>query len=109
MILGDSILQTASMVRWISAGATDTHHTRTFGTGVFLGLSSVLRGREQLADLGLTLPAWPVLVMKFHETPGSLDRLLRFQFKNCIPAEDFLGLGERSVGDGNFSARQPDA
>ena len=26
MILGDSILQTASIVRWVSAGVTATHH-----------------------------------------------------------------------------------
>src|ERR1700720_3310409 len=78
-------------------------------TRELLSLGSVLRRREHLADLGLTLPARPVLVMKLHETPRSLDRIfLRLQFKHREPAEDFLGLRERPVGDGNFSSRQPD-
>src|ERR1700730_16655769 len=80
-------------------------HTRDF-----LPFSGGLRRPEHLADLGLTLPAWPVFVMTFHETRRSFERLfLRLQFKNCIPAEDFLGLCERPVGDGNLSSRQPDA
>src|SRR5258705_11196361 len=60
-----------------------------------------------LANLGLALPARPVLLMKFHKGHRSFDRLfLGLQFKYRIPTEDFLCLGEGSVSHGKFDSRQ---
>src|ERR1700730_3011924 len=59
-----------------------------------------------LANLGLALPLWPELLMKFHKPHCPFDRLfLRLQFKHRVPAEDFLSLSERPVSDGNFPSR----
>src|SRR5713101_3120257 len=58
-----------------------------------------------LTNLGLALPARPVLLMQFHETHRAFDRLLlRLQFKHSVPTEDFLSLGEGSIGHGNLSS-----
>src|SRR5437867_5518259 len=79
MSLGDSILQTASMVRWVSV-ATATQHTifnsprasRALGAmrltlrrarPLLYVLSEVLRP-EYLANLGLALPSGPVFLVK---------------------------------------------
>src|SRR5712691_1780901 len=58
-----------------------------------------------LTNLGLALPARPVLLMQFHETHRAFDRLLlRLQFKHSVPTEDFLSLGEGPIGHGNLSS-----
>src|SRR5712692_10645610 len=71
--------------------------------------SEVLR-TENLANLGLALPARPVLLVKFHELHRRLDRFfLRFQLKLCVTADDLLGFGERPVGHGDLPLVKPDA
>src|ERR1700730_11906900 len=140
MILADSILQTASIARCVSVAATATDHTiftpsvqteacRDFffeaiparWRSLCLGIevlrpehlvradcSSIQEG--ELANLGLAIPARPVLLMKFHEPHRTFDRLFfRLQFKHRVPAKDFLGLGKRPVSHGKLSSRQPDA
>src|SRR5512132_3788527 len=52
VILGDSILQTAWIVRWLSADVTVTHHTLRCARKSLTG-GSLLRHGEHLADLGL--------------------------------------------------------
>ena len=88
MILADSILQTASMARCVSVTVTATDHT-TFdppvqagatkpllrGPGTLLWFGSEVFRPEHLANFGFTLPARPVFLVKFHEIPGSLERL----------------------------------
>src|SRR5216684_4017151 len=65
---------------------------------------------EHLANFGLALPARPVFLVQFHEAQRPFDRLcFRLQLKNRIPADDFLGLGERPVDRGYLPPRKPDA
>src|SRR5438309_5062179 len=126
MILADSILQTASMARCVSVTVTATHHTifnpsaqveapRLLLRGHPYGRALLSRRRkvfrpEDLANFGLALPARPVFPVKFHEAQRSFDRLFfRLQLKDRIPADDFLGLGERPVDRGYLPSREADA
>src|SRR6516225_7893017 len=62
---------------------------------------------EDLANLGLAFPAWPLLFVKFHEIHRRFDCLLpRFELKNCKSADNFLGLRERPIDRGQFSPRK---
>src|SRR3954451_19272597 len=123
MSLGDSILQTVSIVRCISVAITATDHTTSYffnATRVVPSSVTFMRlvlgsGPPQLAfrrvhlpNLGLALPARPVLLMKLHEPDRRLDRFfLGFQVKLRVAAYDLLGLGERSVTHGDLSAGKP--
>ena len=76
----------------------------------FIYMLREVLGPEDLANLGLALPSRPVFFVKFHETHRSFDRLfLRLQVKLRIAADNFLGLGERSVGHLDLPTRKPDA
>src|SRR2546427_63671 len=124
MILADSILQTASNARCVSVAVTATDHT-TFNPSAQAearrdyffadGRALLCFGREifrpeHLADFGRGLPARPVFLVQFHEAQRPFDRLcFRLQLKNRIPADDFLGLGERPVDRGYLPPRKPDA
>src|SRR5437667_1138492 len=126
MSLADSILQTASMARCVSVTVTATHHTIFNPSAQVEAPRLLLRGHpygrallslrrkvfrpEDLANFGLALPARPVFPVKFHEAQRSFDRLFfLLQLKDRIPADDFLGLGERPVDRGYLPSRKPDA
>src|SRR6266481_2652129 len=119
MILADSILQTASMALCEWVAVTATHHTifnsllqvpaRRLLRALLCFGSEVLRP-EDLANFGLALPAGPVFLVKFHEARRSFNRFFfRLQLKDRIPADDFLGLGERPVDRGDLPSRKADA
>src|SRR5882762_2883027 len=127
MILADSILQTASMAVCVLVAVTATHHTifnplvqapgarrlllrgHPYARALLCIGVEVLR-REDLANFGLTLPAGPVFLVKFHEVRRRFDRLFfRLQLKDRISADDFLGLGERPVGPSQLPSRNPHA
>ena len=88
MMRADSILQTASMARWVSVDVTATHHT-IFNRLVQAGLSllghspsrellsfgSEVFRPQDLANFGFALPPRPVFLVKFHEAQSSLERL----------------------------------
>src|SRR5712671_6722222 len=99
MSLGDSILQTASMARWVSVAVTATDHT-IFDPPVQpqdLRCLRVVFRAEHLADFGFAFPAGPVLFVKFHEADRGFDGfLLCLELKLGIAADDFLGFGERT-------------
>src|ERR1700704_4900082 len=64
---------------------------------------------EHLTNLGLALPARPMLFVKLHETDSRLDRLFsRFQLELRVAADNFVGLGERPVGYDHTPSREPD-
>src|SRR5229473_5267934 len=72
-------------------------------------LSEVLRP-EQLPNLGLALPSWPVLFVKFHKLLCRLDRLLlRIKLELGISADNFLGFGEGPIDDLDLSSGEPHA
>src|SRR5436190_6370733 len=126
IILADSILQTASIARCVSVAVTATHHT-IFNSLVqvrvrqlwarchpcarkLLCFGSELFRPEDLANLRLALPPWPVFLVQFHEAHRPFNGLfLRLQLKDSIAADDFLGLGEGSVDLGQLSSRKSDA
>src|SRR5216683_1517513 len=124
MILADSILQTASMARWVSVDVTATHHIifnspaqYRSGRDSFLAVIGALLcpGRAvlrtvHLANLGLAFPSRPVLLVKFHEALRPFDRFLfRLQLKLRIPADNLFGLGEGPVDHGDLPPGKPDA
>src|SRR5690348_17165295 len=85
IILADSILQTASMVRWVSATVTATHHiifTLRCASWAVAPLSScggvhARSGLVDLAKLALTVASY------FEELSGQFDRLcLRVRLKD---------------------------
>ena len=126
MSLADSIRQTASIARWVSAAVTAPDHT-TFTPGgkvvprarpasVTARRSPPIAGRapallpslvgeaaaavpvlEHLADLAHTLAHYP------EEALGQLDRLLlRLHLDDGKAGDQLLRLGEGSVGHGEF-------
>src|SRR6185436_7583961 len=87
MSLADSIRQTASMAS-AALGGVAIHHLSDF-------------------DFQLLLPEADVRLQK---APRPVDGFgLRRDVVDRIPADDFLGLGERSVGDGDLAVREPGA
>src|SRR4029079_17021929 len=73
-------------------------------------LPGKVRGTVHGTDLGLALPAGPVLLVQFHEAQRGLDRLcLRLDFVNREAADDLLGFGERAVDHGELSVRETNA
>ena len=68
---------------------------------LWLNFGAVVRGLEDLANLGLSLPARPMFSVQLHEPQGLVERLFpRFHFEYCIAADEFLGFDERSARDG---------
>src|SRR6267154_5637111 len=75
-----------------------------------LGFGSEVFRPKDLANFGLALPAGPVSLVKFHEARRPFNRFfLRLQLKDRIPADDFLGLGERPVDRDDLPSRKADA
>src|SRR5262245_9252712 len=70
----------------------------------------VVRRGEDRANFRFTLPARPVVLVELHELLRLLDRFfLGLQLEDCVSADDFLGLGKRTVGDAYLSAGHPHA
>src|SRR5438093_2247827 len=127
MSLADSILQTASIVRWVSVAVTATDHTifdsisatRRSAPGLPLGghlLAQALLSRAQLARgvarrevLGLEHLADLHLGVLARSTLEPLDRLrLGLHLPEPEAGDQLLGLGERPVDHGPLPAGEPD-
>src|SRR4026207_1589456 len=104
---------------WLLTTGFIVHWARSRGAGLQSCLSrGPSRSKDlryaswspDLADLGLSLPTRPVLSVELHEFPGFLDgSVLRRQPEPGGAADDFLRLDERTVGNGEFPARESDA
>src|SRR5213594_328561 len=127
MSLADSILQTASIVRWVSVAVTATDHTifdsisatRRSAPGLPLGghlLAQALLSRAKLARgvarrevLGLEHLADLHLGVLERSTLEPLDRLrLGLHLPEPEAGDQLLGLGERPVDHGPLPAGEPD-
>src|SRR5215472_2874096 len=70
-------------------------------------LSTVVRPHH-LKDVGLPHPAGPQIPVQLDEAGGPLDGLVLGPEVVQGVADQFLGLGERAVGDGHLAARHAD-
>src|ERR1700677_781374 len=71
---------------------------------LLLGAAGALVFVDDGTHFDFSFPAGPVLAMQLEKSGAAFER--RFfigVFENRVAADDFLGLGERSVGDANFS------
>src|SRR5664279_1042095 len=112
----DSIRHTASIAPLAAAPGvlcsltTSIRAPRTVGGQPAPGHRSgrhVHRVDEQLPHLAAALPARPVVQVNLQQTPGQFDRLvLGAHLDHRIPADQFLGLGERAVVGGDRTVRQ---
>src|SRR5580704_3416867 len=117
MILADSILQTASIARWVSVAVTVTHHTifnpPVQGPRVRPGGARRLgfRGRVDarirfvyLAKFALTLPDY------LEEILGQFDGFfLGLYLEDSEAADELFGLGERTVCHGMLAVGKANA
>src|ERR1700722_10489306 len=115
MSLGDSILQTASMVRCMSVAVTTTDHI-IFNPAAQVEALRLCRPTietfrpEHLTNLSLAFPARPVFLVELHKLNRRFDCFfLRFQLKLRVAPDDLLSLGERPISHDHLSSRNPDA
>src|SRR5207248_3078094 len=117
MSLADSILQTASIARWVSDIVTTTDcstDVRRCSRGAprlpLRGLASEVFRPEDLANLDLALPARPMLLVQVHEPDRRFHGLfLRLQLMHRVAADDLLGLGKGPVDHGDVPAGKSNA
>src|SRR4051794_6352076 len=120
--LGDSIRQTASIVRCISVAATATDHTiydlfsasqttlRPAGSVLLLTSANRFADFVHLTNLCLAFPSRPVFFVQFHKAHSRSNCLfLRRQLELRIAADNLLCLSKRTIINGHLAIGKPHA
>src|ERR1700745_1813394 len=73
---------------------------------LLVGLALLLKifGAENLPNFGYAFPLRPMYAVQFHEFLVAFDGFfLGFEIKDCETSDDFLSLGERTIGGGELA------